>query len=102
MIVEADLPDGPRAGCVDELPADDLGRDGRSARELVGLMRVYADGEPDVGPDLLETPCLRRLLCVSGRENDERALEACTTSARHDLFQVGRKHVVCEVAVAVD
>jgi hypothetical protein len=68
----------------------------------MGLMRMDADGEPDVGPHLLEAPSLRGFLVVAGRENHESPLQPGGSRASDDLLEVPREHVVCQVAVAVD
>ena len=76
VVVEADLADRARRRRRGEL----LAHDGRGALRIVGelvrLVRVHADREPDAGPELLDALGLRRLLRVAGFENDQRALDA--------------------------
>src|SRR5206468_10498101 len=102
MIVETDFanrPCGPRRR---KLIADYRRRARRIVGELMGLVRVDADGEARLRPQLLEPRRLLGLRGVAALENHERPFQAGVTRARHHLIEIGGKHRVGKVAVAVD
>jgi hypothetical protein len=102
VVVEADLADGTRRRRRRELLAHD--RDGalRIVRKLMRLVRVHADRESRVGPELFEASRLPRFRRIAAFEDHEDALDAGISGARDDLVEILREGLVREVTMRIN
>src|SRR5207249_9726607 len=101
-LFRSDLTHGAGGGRHRILLAHDRGGALRIVRELVGLVRMYANGKPNVRPQRLAFHGLRRLFRVPRLEDDQRALEVCLPRAVDHLLEIARKRFIGEVAVTID
>src|SRR5438093_7566810 len=98
MILEAELPDGPRRRRRPDLLAYGAGR----VFDLVCLVRMNADSETRLGPELLDVSCLRGLFLVARREDDHGPLDPGFSRAGDHRVEVAGKHFIGEMTVGVD
>ena len=89
MIVETDFANRPCGRRRRKLIADHRRRERRIVGELMGLVRVDADGEARLRPQLLEPRRLCGLRGVAVFENHERPFQTGVTRARHHLIEIG-------------
>jgi hypothetical protein len=85
-----------------ELVTDDRCRTAGIVGELIGLMRMDADREPDLGPETLDRAPLLRFRLIARGQNHERAFESGSFSVCDDDVEIGRECLVSEMTVRVD
>ena len=101
MVIESDLADGPGVRRPRHLVAHDVGRPLRPILKRLRDVWMDADRKPALRPQRRHAPGLRRFFFIAGFEDRQHALEPRGLRPGNHGIEIGGKHLVGEVAVAV-
>src|SRR5439155_27203437 len=70
--------------------------------ELMGLVWVHANSEPDIGPEVLNSVRLGGFLLVCGSQNDKRPFDTRLSGASDDRLEIAGKDFVGEMTMRIN